>query len=380
MNDLRRMRLFACLAVIFTLEKCEAARRLMLSAIVIGRQVLAKDARSGKLVPERPRYWRVVFRTILFFESWFAYNISRESRIVEDDLAYFPLALDDEFPETTFHYQVGQLGELAAQISLDQTRTMHLRAEQALTHCHALNEWHSNLPEHMQMKYLQLRDAEGIAKHTRRSLLQLHTLFLGLFTEPHRLLLVDVGTSRLEDGKSGPASHDDVAEFEKQSMLAARQGARVVSLLHFDNMIRAHCWVSIYTSFTGCCVLLFSAAQQLLTLSSEASAQDLTYAASFLDILSFCSLSCRTAKVLHHTLQPIYNSLREIAFSDVCRQMRKLNLTICEIKQNLPSFEEIVQGSGDTCREIWELAQCTIDLLKKGANIEKSHQDILCDQ
>jgi hypothetical protein len=81
---------------------------------------------------------------------------------------------------------------------------------------------------------------------TKRALLQLHVLFLGLFIEPFRDCLVDLAKFRLGEAPIASENVDATHHVEEQCVLAARQSARVASLLLTDNLIRAHCWVSMY--------------------------------------------------------------------------------------------------------------------------------------
>jgi hypothetical protein len=95
MCDLRRMRLLACLATCRFTSSMESARRLILSALSMGRQALTSASFEAK-TEEIKLYWQNVFRSVVFLESWFAYNTGHESRINKQDLAvpfYVPLIL-----------------------------------------------------------------------------------------------------------------------------------------------------------------------------------------------------------------------------------------------------------------------------------------------
>ena len=119
------------------------------------------------------------------------------------------------------------------------------KVAQAAVHFESLNKWHCTLPPPMQLSHLSLADPLAIKQHTKRSLLQLHILFLGLFIEPYRDCLVDLGRFRLSNTPVVSEDLDALKHVEEQCVLAARQSARVASLLHTDNLIRSHCWVSV---------------------------------------------------------------------------------------------------------------------------------------
>jgi hypothetical protein len=97
----------------------------------------------------------------------------------------------------------------------------------------------------MQLSRLSLADPLDMNWHTKRSLLQLHILFLGLFIEPYRNCLVDLGKVRLDLEAIDPKELEKMKQIEEQCVLAARQSSRVASLLQSDDLIRSHCWVSV---------------------------------------------------------------------------------------------------------------------------------------
>ena len=124
---------------------------------------------------------------------------------------------------------------------------------QAATHFESLNEWHLTLPPLMQLSRISLADPLTIEWHTKRSLLQFHMLFLGLFTEPYRDCLLELGRFRLSNTPVISEDLDALKHVEEQCVLAARQSARMVSLLQIDNLTRSHCWISVYVNSTWYC-------------------------------------------------------------------------------------------------------------------------------
>jgi hypothetical protein len=158
---------------------------------------------------------------------------------------YRPSPLDARHPLESFHPYVSQLGQLASYIALDLRKAPHAKVEQAQNHLQFLNKWHRTLPPPMQLSRLHRGNPHTINWHTKRSLLQLHMLFLGLFIEPYRFLLVDLGKSRLINPSSKSEDLETMSNIEMQCVLGARQCARVASLLQVDNLIRSHCWVTM---------------------------------------------------------------------------------------------------------------------------------------
>jgi hypothetical protein len=120
------------------------------------------------------------------------------------------------------------------------------KVAQAAAHFESLNDWHRTLPPPMQLSRLTLADPLTKEWHTKRSLLQLHILFLGLFIEPYRDCLLNLGKFRLGNTSIDLEDLDALKHVEEQCVLAARQSARVASLLQTNNLIRSHCWVSVY--------------------------------------------------------------------------------------------------------------------------------------
>jgi hypothetical protein len=161
---------------------------------------------------------------------------------------YISSKLDVEPSQETFHQRVVELGELAAHIALDAKKETLPRLEQAQLRLKSLNEWHRSLPAPMQLSRLNLADSQTITWYTKRSLLQLHMLFLGLFNEPYRSCLVELGKSRLKDTRRTSDDVEIMINIENQCVSAARHCARVMSLLQVDNLIRSHCWVALYVN------------------------------------------------------------------------------------------------------------------------------------
>jgi hypothetical protein len=153
-----------------------------------------------------------------------------------------------EHSNATLIESVGELGQLAAYVALDLRTATQPVVAQATSHFQSLTEWHRALPPPMQLSRLSLANPLSIQPHTKRSVLQLHILFLGLFLEPYRSCLVDLARFRLSDTPAVPADLDALKHVEEQCVLAARQSARVASLLQTANLIRSHCWVSMCVS------------------------------------------------------------------------------------------------------------------------------------
>lgn len=111
----------------------------------------------------------------------------------------------------------------------------------------------------MQLSHLSLSDPLTLDWRTKRSLLQLHILFLGLFIEPYRNCLIDLGKLRLGEKEEAPDEEMQALEdVEVQCVSAARQSAGVASLLQFDSLVRSHCWVTL------CVLLLFCSCNSVL--------------------------------------------------------------------------------------------------------------------
>jgi hypothetical protein len=298
---------------------------------------------------------------------------------------YCPSASTAEDGLGVFHQRVGELGQLAAYIALDLKTATQPRVVQAQVRFESLNEWHRTLPPPMQLSRLSLADPFTMNWHTKRSLLQLHILFLGLFIEPYLTCLVDIGKSRLGDIPLDSEILETMKLVEEQCVLAARQSARVASLLQIDDLIRAHCWVSVYvnhssgdcstssnagiddryTSFTGCLILLYSASQKLLLLPGEEIGQDLLYASSHLNVLSLCSYNSGTAKKLYTTLQIIFNDIREVVVSPVYRAMRELHPVLKDVALGPVSLDDAIEGAGEVSKTISDLTRRVISVLQE---------------
>jgi hypothetical protein len=141
--------------------------------------------------------------------------------------------------------RVGDLGLLAAYMALDLKTAAQPKVSQAQTCSESLNKWHSTLPPPLQLRRLSLADPLPSDWHTRRSLFLLHILFLGIFIESHKNCLITLGDFRSGSAPLESGDLESLQYIEEQCVLAARQSARVASLLQADNLIRSHCWISM---------------------------------------------------------------------------------------------------------------------------------------
>src|SRR5690349_20193422 len=121
----------------------------------------------------------------------------------------------------------------------------------------------------------------------------------------------------------------------------------------------------MYTSFTGCTILLFSASQKLLELCGEEVGQDLSYASSHLNVLSLCSYDNPLARKLYTTLQVIFNDIRDIVVSPVYHKMRKLHVTIKDVALVPPSHYDAVEGAEEVSKTILDLTRRIMGILQE---------------
>jgi len=121
----------------------------------------------------------------------------------------------------------------------------------------------------------------------------------------------------------------------------------------------------VYTSFTGCTILLFSASQKLLELSGEEIGQDLSYACSHLNALSFCSYDNTIARKLYTILQIIFNDIREVMVSPVYCTMRELHIVVKDVTLVALSHYDAVKGAKEVSETILDLTRRVMDVLQE---------------
>jgi hypothetical protein len=112
-------------------------------------------------------------------------------------------------------------------------------------------------------------------------------------------------------------------------------------------------------------ILIFSASQKLLLLADEDISQDLLYPSSYLDVLSLCSSSSGTAKLLYTTLLVIFNDIREVVVSPAYRAMRELQPYVKDIGLVPLSYYDAVEGAREISKDILGLAGRVIRALQE---------------
>ena len=120
-----------------------------------------------------------------------------------------------------------------------------------------------------------------------------------------------------------------------------------------------------YTSFTGCAIILFVASQKLLELSGEEVCQDLLYASSHLNVLSFCSYDNVVARKLYTALQIIFNDIREVVVSPVYCKMRRLHIVVKDVAFVPPSYYDAVEGAEEVSKTILDLTRRIMGVLSE---------------
>jgi hypothetical protein len=120
-----------------------------------------------------------------------------------------------------------------------------------------------------------------------------------------------------------------------------------------------------YTSFTACGVLLFSASQKLLQLSREEAGHELLYAASHLNVLSFCSYDNTMARRLFGQLQTIFSDIREVTVSPVYRTMGKRNVDIKHTALVPLSQYDAIEGAEEVSQAILGITRSSMSLLRE---------------
>jgi hypothetical protein len=123
-----------------------------------------------------------------------------------------------------------------------------------------------------------------------------------------------------------------------------------------------------YTSFTGCAVLLFSASQNLLQLTAEVVGQELSYASSHLNLLSYCSFDNALAKILYVKLQVIYNDIREALVSPAYREMCQTGTLVRDAALVPRSEFGSVEGTMDISRTMVDLNERILKVLCESLN------------
>jgi hypothetical protein len=116
-------------------------------------------------------------------------------------------------------------------------------------------------------------------------------------------------------------------------------------------------------------ILLFSASQKLILLAEEGVGEDLSYAASHLNLLSFCSYNNPATRTLFITLQMVYNDIREIVLSPIYRAMRELQLIIRDVELVPPSYYSAVEGARKFSASVLDLANRVIKLFEERVNV-----------
>jgi hypothetical protein len=123
---------------------------------------------------------------------------------------------------------------------------------------------------------------------------------------------------------------------------------------------------SRYTSYTGCGILLYSASQKLLQLLGEEVGQDMLYASSHLNALSFCSYTNDIARKLYLQLQVVFNEIREVVVSPGYHAIRELHSAANDDVEQAPLLQYAgVDGAEEVVNPVLDLTRRITDILQE---------------
>lgn len=247
-NDLRYMRLFLSLAFYCIMENYTSARILVSAAIQIGRLRLPLSQNPAD-DSEEEGFWRKIFRSCIFVESWFCYSLRQRSMITSTDKAYAcPLTaygLTQISIQEGIRYQTTEIAMLAAATMEHVTSPDSLRVAAIRYYMDKLNAWHAALPLTMRLATLSSEDSDMLSPNQKFSLLLVHLLYLGAVTLLHRPILAAVANLSRSGTWEVDAPPEEVRGFENDCITAASQGARVVALLKADGTFPKQCWIVV---------------------------------------------------------------------------------------------------------------------------------------
>ncbi|KAK7177959.1 hypothetical protein PSPO01_15990 [Paraphaeosphaeria sporulosa] len=235
-----------------------------------------------------------------------------------------------------------ELSRLATYVALDLKNAVEQpKAAHARQYLDSLTQCHLILPPPMRHSHISLANPLTLDWHKKRSLLQLHILFLGLFIEPYRICLIELGRVRLGDKLTDREDLEALINVEEQ-----------------------------YTSYIGCTVLLYSAAQRLLRGTQEDIGLELAYASSHIGVLSVCSYENEVARKMYTSVQILFNDVRDVMASLVhTLGMRRSSTGVLRPPMYFPlSQGQMVQSREDVKRNVVDIARRIMDILKNSIN------------
>jgi len=241
------MRILMILTIYCTLEKLLLGRRLIASALHIGRSLLT-GGQISRLSEEEQKYWYKVFRSVVFVESWLSYSLNYMSPLTEGDLFHAGLATEPHPPsiEEGLQIQASKVGVMAVEISRDVGAAKSPNIQLIKSHMVKLNAWHRDLPPMMHLAALNSEKQEMFSPVQQRSMLLVHMLYLSVVTLLHRQVLLSVARSKLDSQWYFDASEQEVYGLYDYCILVAQQSSRIAAIVQSGPQ---ECWFSMYVAF-----------------------------------------------------------------------------------------------------------------------------------
>lgn len=264
--------------------------------------------------------YRRAWRTLMFFSGWLSSTLGYISGNGNDcSLRQIASHFDEEFDDAsqftnTIHQEMTKVSLLKANVLRMHLSSPELSIQAIRGAEQELHDWYRQLPAEMQL--IDLMEGNRLSGTARWSIFHIHLLHLGAIM----LLFQRIASQYARPQQESRGHEDDTTWTPPQEMLcryvcqaltAARQSARILSLLMAEMAVFKRCWLIIFQSHTSCLMLLQSAAESQLYPSSGAksASEDLALARTCLDTLSFCGSTDPVAFEFYSALTPIYDKL-----------------------------------------------------------------------
>ncbi|KAF1808290.1 hypothetical protein P152DRAFT_517650 [Eremomyces bilateralis CBS 781.70] len=319
MSDLHHMRLFLCLSLYCTMESPLTATQFSNTALQIGRLQISPRADFNHNTPNsipnnEAHYWRSVFRTAVFIETWQGLALGRKSNVLESDLHFACHWTSSScFIEQILQEEVSKIGLILAEKmeglgptgSSSDVYGTTLRARKQ-----RLAAWHNELPCSVHLASLDHRNEALYSLIQRRSILNMHMFYFStLIGINHQLLYTLAEYESSGDWSCSGCTLDEAYLGRDECESAAQQMTRVVLLQQARTAGGSQFWIIVYQTFVACAVLVHCATLRLLHRSAEGFHADMSSAQACVDFLSQCTPNVWfTARYLN-TVRPLFEEV-----------------------------------------------------------------------
>lgn len=271
---------------------------------------------------------RRLWRTLMFQQAFLAETLAFVPTSWTEDIRTLDVVYEaeDASLKDLVHGQMAKLAILKACIVTETSQARGVSLEGIETIMESLRSFYKQLPRQM-----ELRHAYELSTENRRSVYYCHIFYLGGIILVYRIIADHIARAAHHSPTSSHHAHSVTAAMSpylEEGLFATRMSCRVLKLLWSEAGLYRRCWLTVFTAYVSCVVLMNAIARvQVEEGQQQATNQDdLDNAAVCLSILEWSAEFDDVAARFYNTLKPMHRALSDFSAGNGSRNEAARNV------------------------------------------------------